>query len=96
MLLRVLERDLKMVRNRRNETKKTIMRKRKICKILGYPDYEWNRYNKLHIGCGCGLCKPYKGYRHSSKQEREEYFSSLDMKEYFREVRNGTIIYGWN
>jgi len=51
---------------------------------------EWynvdGKYDKGKIHCGCPLCKPYKGYRPSGKNELENFKANLAIKEYYEEL----------
>ena len=76
----------------REQREKAIQRKRRISHILyGVDLYEGKdgKYNKCHIGCGCGLCKPTKRF-HSpsfSDQRKSERFLR-DIDEFWR---NGLV-----
>jgi len=45
------------------------------------------KYSKCHLGCGCSVCKPTKGYRPSEKQEMQSAKWNQDLADYYRESR---------
>lgn len=51
---------------------------------------EWykhdGQYSKGKIHCGCKLCKPYKGYYPSYKNERDDKFAKEDIEQYYRDA----------
>ena len=63
----------------RAQRERVIRKKKRISQILYGTDlYEGKdgKYNKCHLGCGCGLCKPTKRFRRPSfsDQRKSERF----------------------
>ena len=74
---------------RLNSRKKAIAKKKNILiHVLGEtesytPVRQPGRLDKMHIGCGCGLCKPRKRFRYpSDKDERRLARADYMIKEY--------------
>ena len=53
--------------------------------------FDWykhnGQYSKGKIHCGCPLCKPYKGYYPSEKQEREDQIVKDKFRDYENELK---------
>ena len=59
----------------REQREKAIRKKKRISHILYGTDlYEGKdgKYDKCHIGCGCGLCKPTKRFRKPSFSDQKK------------------------
>lgn len=75
---------------RRHQRRRIILRK-KAASLLLYGEDLYKgidgKYSKGHIGCGCSLCKPTKGYLPSWKQEMQSAKWNQDLTDYYRESR---------
>lgn len=75
---------------RRHQRRNKIRHKKDMAQLLYGEDlYKGidGKYSKGHIGCGCSLCKPTKGYMPSWKQERQSAKWDQDLTDYYRESR---------
>jgi hypothetical protein len=76
------------ISKRRFLRRKHIIRKKKIAKHIFGTEYfnHDGKFDKAHLGCSCGMCKPTKGLCPTEKQQRENYINNLKIKEYFEEL----------
>lgn len=69
---------------KREERLKVISRKKEICRsIYGSQYYKFDgQYSKGKISCGCGLCKPYKGYYPSKRDKQKQNIAKFELNMY--------------
>lgn len=69
---------------RRDVRSRKIAHRKRICeKHYGWAWYEFDgQYSKGKIHCGCGLCKPYKGYYPSNYDKRKREIAKAELREY--------------
>lgn len=74
---------------RRYQRRRAILRKKGVSRRLYGMDWFSvdGKYNKGHIGCGCGLCKPDKRFRRPSwEDERKSAKCTQEITDYWNDL----------